>query len=380
MLFKLPTMYALAKGGKIKQWDVSAEDGVITVTHGYMDGKKQTKLTTCKGKNKGRKNETTAEVQAEKEAQSKWTKQFDKCYRDSIDAAQSVGELLPMLAADYTKVGHRIKFPCEVSPKLDGVRAIANVDNGAEVTLTSRGGKPYPVVKHLKEQLNYLKELSGEERFDGELYIHGHSLQNIVSCVKKDNELTESLEYWIFDLPGYYNDWEYRSKKMKSLLGIVKKHAKELPNIHIVESFVAPDETHARGMMDTFISDGYEGLILRNFSGVYEHNHRSADLQKWKDFKDCEAKVVSVEEDKLGEGILHMEMDGSSLNGGVYKPKINFKCKMRGSHEERLYSEQEKLIGSWVTIKYQAFTDDGVPQFPVAIAVRECDAKGNPTI
>lgn len=362
------TLYAIAKNGKVKQWNVSVTGNVITVEHGYVDGKKQTQLTTCFGKNKGRANETSDEEQALSEAQSKWAKQFDKCYRESPDEARCVGELLPMLANDYTKVGHRIKFPCHVSVKLDGVRAIADIKKEFKTSLTSRGGKEYPVAKHIDNQLAMLSSQTGIERFDGELYIHGMALQSIISCVKKENENTKDLCYYIFDLPVKDLSWQDRNDKLMEVLQHVKDNKKWYPNIHIVRNFYAENEDVARQYMDDFIQKGYEGMMLRNLDGKYEFNHRSADLQKWKDFKDCEAFVRNVVPDKLSEGVLEVQLS----NG------IPFKCKMRGAHEERLFEVQQEHIGKWVTVKYQALTEDGVPQFPVAIAVRECNEEGEP--
>lgn len=365
---QFPTLYAIAKTGKVKQWDVSVEDEVITVEHGYTDGKKQFQTTICEGKNKGRANETTAAQQAVSEAQSKWKKQYDKCYRESPDEARRVGELLPMLANDYTKVGHRITYPCDVSMKLDGVRAIADIGSEFKVTLTSRGGKNYPVAAHIDSQLALLSSNTGIPRFDGELYIHGLALQSIISCVKKWNENTSDLCYFIFDIPHKDMKWEDRNLVLLNILEHVKENKAWYPNIHIVRNFYVENEEVARQYMDDFINKGFEGMMLRNHKGVYEFNHRSADLQKWKDFKDCEAFVRKVIPDKLSEGVLEVELPNGT----------SFKCKMKGSHEERLFEVQEKHIGKWITVKYQDLTEDGVPQFPVGISLRICSENGEP--
>lgn len=367
-MHKLPTLFSIAKTGKVKQWDVSVKENIITVEYGYTDGKKQIQTTLCKGKNKGRSNETTDEQQALSEAKSKWNKQYDKCYRETPDEARSVGELLPMLANDYTKVGHRIKYPCHVSMKLDGVRAIAEIKEEYKVALTSRGGKNYPVPKHIEDQLSMLSSSTGVPKFDGELYIHGLQLQSINSCVNKENENTKDLCYFIFDIPVKNLRWEDRNDRLLAVLQHVKDNKKWYPNIHIVRNFLTENEEEARKFMDDFIQKGYEGLMLRNLDGKYEFNHRSADLQKWKDFKDCEALVRHVVPDKLSEGVLVVELpDG-----------IEFRCKMRGTHEERLFEVQQEHVGKWVTVKYQALTEDGIPQFPVCIGVRNCNERGEP--
>jgi len=140
--------------------------------------------------------------------------------------------------------------------------------------------------------------------------------------------------------------------------------------IEIVRNVQVNNETAARIFLDTFINDGYEGMMLRNLRGVYEFNHRSANLQKWKLMDDAEAFVTGVEIDKNGEGVLICRMKGTTDK--------EFRCKMVGSHEERIFDKQKLLVGKWITYKYQALTADGLPQFPVGLRVRECDSEGNP--
>lgn len=354
--------------GNVKEWIVEVFGPEIHVSHGKLGGKMQTKVTVCKPKNVGKSNETTAEEQAILEAKSKYNKQIDKLYRESVEELESVGDELPMLAHDYTKVGHRMEYPCYVSPKLDGVRCIAKI-TPTEVTMMSRGGKQYNVPDHLKETLLELLKSSGEQSLtlDGELYIHGLSLQNIVSAVKKPNDDTPSLEFWIFDVP---NDdiWEGRYHILKYLEEIA--WANDIYNLKFVMNKLVENEDQARKELGVYLEDGYEGLMLRNPVGVYLFNHRSSDLMKWKEFQDVEAKVLGVIKDKLGEGILRCRLQSG----------VEFECKMKGNHEYRSFKNMMNLVHLWITVKFQAYTDRGAPQFPVGIAVRDCDSQGFPIV
>lgn len=362
----------MAKKGKFKQWSIWTEGAELVIEHGAVNGKMQVKKVLAKAKNVGRANATTAEEQAKLEMQSRINKQWDKCYRDSCEDAANVGRLLPMLASDYTKVGHRITYPCYVSKKLDGVRCIATVDQKKKtVRMISRGGKDYLVPNHLIDPLIKLAFATDTWEFDGELYIHGVSLQNIVSAVKKPNALTSRLEFHIFDVPDDEAEWQYRLMDLEALASWkrFRDDKDECKMIKIVLNDYAEDEKHAREFMNQYIEDGYEGLMLRNRTGMYESNHRSGDLQKWKDFQDLEAKVIEVTEDNIGEGVLHVESA---------QDKVRFKCKMRGSHESRSYENQRRLIGQWINVRFQQFTDDNVPQFPVGTGVRLCTEEGIP--
>lgn len=117
---KLPTLYKVDSKGKIREWSVQVIDGKpaqIIVTHGAKGGKLQEKITFIdKGKNIGKANETTILEQAQAEAKSKWLKQQDKCYAETIGEP----EFRPMLAHRMDKYPNKVKYPCYVQPKLDG--------------------------------------------------------------------------------------------------------------------------------------------------------------------------------------------------------------------------------------------------------------------
>lgn len=364
------TLYGKDTKGGIKEWKVEVFGNEIHVTHGKLGGKMQTKVTACSGKNIGRANETTPEQQAILEATSKYNKQIDKLYRHTIEELEEVGFQLPMLAHDYTKVGHRMEWPCHVSAKLDGVRCLAHISpNGVE--LVSRGGKRYPVPSHLEMQLKRLYTLSGCSTstliLDGELYIHGMPLQEIVSCAKKENTNTATLCFYVFDVPSE-KIWKDR---YEDLLTFAKMAQEDwLLNIRFVENFTAENEEDAKWSLQYLLEKGFEGIMLRNPQGLYLYNHRSSDLMKWKMMETDEAKVIGVARDKLSEGVLICKM----------KNGMEVRCKMRGTHSYRAYDNMMELVGSWITIRYQQLTEDGIFQFPVGIAVRDCDEDGNPLI
>lgn len=356
-------LYAIDKKGEVKHWTIEVLGDTIVVRHGKLGGKMQAKETTVKGKNLGKANETSPAEQALREAEAKYAKQLDKCYRPTIEEAKDVGEALPMLAHNYLQQSHRIVFPCDVSPKLDGVRCIASIV-GDEVTLHSRGGKTYDCPEHIRRELILVAKKAHIEKLDGELYIHGLPLQDIVSAVKKPNMNTHQLEFHVFDIPVQRVPWLERKNTLEAV-----EQAARAP-VKVVKNVTVNNEAAARIFLNKYMNEGYEGLMLRNHRGAYEFNHRSHNLQKWKLMNDAEAFVLDVEKDLNGEGVLRLHMSGD-------KSKI-FKCKMKGDHEFRSYENQLGLVGKWITYKYQALTNDGLPQFPVGLYIRECDEEGNP--
>ena len=357
-------LYGLDKSGKYKVWSIWTEGPELYIMHGAENGKMQAKCEIVQGKNIGRANETTPEQQAELEAESRYKKQLDKGYRPTKEELTEL-PLLPMLAADYLKQGHRIKYPCFGSPKMDGVRCLA-IRHEDHVELKSRGGKEY-CVPHVQAQL--LTIMRAGDISDGELYIHGKFLEEIVSAVKKWNDNTPDVEFIIFDMVKD-ESYEHRLISMQAL----RRHTLsciEAPSIDVLEFCELQDDAHMKQKHKEYVGRGYEGCMLRNFDGKYESGKRSADLQKYKEFSDAEFQIVDVVADKDGGAIFVVQ--------NLFAPN-QFNV-VGGSHDQRKrwLTEKESLLGKWITIKYQTlYKDTKIPQFPTLVSFRETDAQGNP--
>ena len=417
------TLFALNKDGSFQCWKVFIVGNQVVVEFGKVGGKKQQKVTTCEPKNVGRSNETTAEEQALAEAISKWEKQVRLGYRDDTSKLEQEENFSPMLAHDAIKRSSAIVYPAYVQPKLDGVRALVTLDKDGIPVFNSRGNKTYPVQGALLQQVKELAEHSGFDKFDGELYIHGLSLQKIVALAKKwrtpeqiEEEIEKDyqsdlkryqkavdngeeswkdhggevysiaiepikdvdryggyssldLEYHIFDIPvnadrPWYST-DHDNTRHQDLLAVAEAVECELevPRIQIVHGIVVSCEREVKWSIGKYMENGFEGSIIRNFKGLYEFGQRSSDLLKWKLFQDGEAKVIDSVEDKNGEGVLLCEeKDGTRFN-----------CKMKGTHAERSQERMLLLVDKFINFTFQARTDDGVPQFPVGQSVRELD-------
>lgn len=343
-------LFGEAKTGKHKIWTIWTEGEMLYIEHGSEGGKQQLKEEKVKGKNIGRSNETTPAQQAELEAMSRWRKQIDKGYREDKAELGNL-EIMPMLAHDYNKQGHRITYPCYGSEKLDGVRCLAiRTEDG--VILKSRGGKEYDV-EHIKQDLMYCM-LPGD-MFDGEIYIHGKYLEEIVSAVKKPNELTPSLGYIIFDVVEDKPFFE----RLITLGKILPKGC--VTKIKYVE---VKDEEDMKQWHATYLKDAYEGIMLRTYNGMYESGKRSADLQKYKTMVDEEFVITGVVEDTNGNAVF-------TCWDHVAQASFNTSC---GDFEERKrqLKNPELYIGKKLTVKYQArFKGSKIVQFPTGVIVRD---------
>lgn len=365
-----PTLYGRASTGKIKLWRVEAQGwgpdspAMITIKHGYEDSAALQETTrSISGKNIGKSNETTPFEQAKSEALSLWKKKVDEGYvtdKNNIPKASEVELFLPMLAHVWEKRNKYISLPAYVQPKLDGVRCCARKSDGV-VTMWSRKGKIIDVPREIRESLESVLEEG--QTTDGELYVHGWTFQQIVSAVKKyreedDKYPTSKLEYHIYDSPelkvGFHD---------RFIEGLSDKGWPS--NLIKVKTTLIESLDEATEHLETALRAGFEGLMVRNYSGTYKYKHRSNDLQKMKKFQDAEFIVVGVEEasgkDK-GTAIFVCETDSGQ----------QFNVRPMGTREQRreYFSNFEKYYGKLLTVKYQELTDDGIPRFPVGLHFR----------
>ena len=391
-----PELQGEATTGKTKMWSIRVLErdttGVIETTHGYVDGKKQVNEKVISvGKNIGKKNETTPLQQAVSEAKASWIKKKESGYSplgvtttpitvsditkgvitvdldaddedDEDDSGRGKGidkdVPSPMLAHDFLKRGKSIKFPCYAQRKYDGTRCVAISGKG----LYSRNKKRYPHLDHIVAEIN---KLPSTIILDGELYSDTLTFQEIVGIVKRET-LKEGDEAKQLQIKLHVYDiinkapYEERYANLQILFNKYKFQHLVLVKSDICESEEAIKELHAR-----YVQEGYEGLMLRNKTGLYK-NSRAVDLQKFKEFFDGEFKIVAYKE---GEGL----EAGCVIWVCEAENGLQFACRPRGTREARveLYSDGDKYVGKKLTVRYQEMTDSNVPRFPVGIAIRD---------
>jgi DNA ligase-1 len=366
----LPVLYKKTSTGKIQQWSIETiREGNafrIVTTRGQIDGKKNSdggKLIT-EGKNIGKANETTPKDQAILEAASKWEKKKDEGYYDSIEAAQNLVKVLPMLAHDYNKRGKSIDFPCIGQPKLDGVRCLG-FDGGR---LMSRKGKDFPHLDHIKKEVASIIEANPNIILDGELFSDELTFEEIVGMVRRetlktgDAEKILKVKYYVYDCfrlddpeCGFINRYNQFHDVVKAC-----------ENLVVVPNYVINDKADIPERHATMIKQGHEGLIVRNMVGPYKINGRSKDLQKYKHFEDGEFKIIGCTQGEGGE-------EGCIVYVCETDEGKEFKARPRGTREERqeLFKKGSSLVGKMLTVRYFEMTNDNIPRFPVGLTVRD---------
>ena len=387
---KLPTLYKKTTIGKTQTWEIEVSGNKFRTISGQADGKKITNnWTVCQGKNVGKKNATTGEEQALKEAEAKHKKKLEAGYHLNLKNISKKRFYEPMLAQDFKNKNRQSEVMADLQqvdggtvgtvfsqPKLDGIRCIAMREG-----LFTRTGKEITAVPHISEALESFFKLYPNAVLDGELYNHAYKddFNKIIHLVRKQNltdehlsESAEMIQYHIYDAPVIGNGkWAMTEKDLYS--DRTSKLDASFVNLGLEKEdclvIVPTVEIHGREQLDRcyedYIEAGYEGQMVR-LDGPYE-NKRSPKLLKRKEFVDEEYKILGYEE---GEGnragtIKHFKFknkDGKEFNSNV---KGSF------SYLTKLLEIADTLIGKDATIKYFNLTPDGVPRFPYVIAIRD---------
>lgn len=413
-------LFGLEKNGSIKTWTIAVTNPVLgsgdvslTISHGQKGGAQTTK-TDVYTEGCGKQGRNTYE-QAVFEAEARIKKQLDKNYRETEEELKYL-PLLAMLAADYNKVGHRVKFPCYTSVKYDGVRCLASKHAGF-VYLRSRTGQEFdvPSVSAALNEVMYDGEV-----LDGEIYLHGVELQDILSAVKRSDEKCEKeiertkakhrkactaaglqqnppeyeaeceqkyldamniarirneLQFHIFDIP-MDGDFEIRLASMAEHQQTRRSH----PQVkYCVYNWCDSDQSLREHHHKEAVRMGFEGVMIRNLTGVYESGKRSADLQKYKTFLDEEFEIVETGVDKQGYIVFTLK---NNIKSNRYIPGIRyigvyalFECVM-GDYAWRLEAAKnpEQFKGQFMNVQFQTrYKNTLLPQFPTGKLIREGD-------
>ena len=346
---KSKILFQKTKTGAINQWRIYTIDNIIYTEYGQVGGKLQTTCgLECIATNVGRANERNPIQQAEFEAEAQIKQQLRLKYSESIDDAMEV-RIQPMLANDGKKA--KLSFPVDVQRKYDGLRCLSIFEDGVR-KLRSRGNKPYSI-PHIEKEL--AKIIPEGVMTDGELYIHGMSLQQINSLVKRDQIESLKLEYHVYDSPGE-GTWKDRRAKLEAL--------KFNDTIKFVETFTVNSVEEIVALHDQFIQEGYEGAIIRLHTGLYEFGKRSRSLLKWKNFSDAEFEIVgmSVGTGKMSECPIFLCKN--DLND------ITFNVVPLGTMEARKEMLQHDSVGKLLTVKFIGRTEDGIPKFATGKTIR----------
>ena len=206
----------------------------------------------------------------------------------------------PMLAHKFNidRVDYTQSEGYYIQPKLDGIRCLFTADGAY-----SRNNKKFMNLKHIEMALKPFFEQQPDVVLDGELYNHKlkNDFEKIVSLVRKQKPTEEDrrdaqhlVQFHVYD---YFDGTMYDNYKTR-MNNLVVSDIYDTQVKYVPAYKVHKHDEALYYHMNEFLSDGYEGSILRDGSALYKHG-RSYGLMKFKDFSDAEATIVGYE---IGQG------------------------------------------------------------------------------
>ena len=249
-------------------------------------------------------------------------------------------------------------------PKLDGMRCWVGWEHGEPILWSSEGNiiQGVPHINYLLKQM-WEKEKGAVPNYDGELYIHGWTFEDIISVCKRggDNlhEKFVEMEFHIFD----YKSREPQLERTNNLQRWYDGLAEDVKlNIKLVPTF-AVTKDNLDDFLSLFVAQGYEGIIVRNPAAPYVEK-RPWTILKWKPSKHDTYKIVQVDEAISSAGVplgrvgslVCQDRFGNTFSVG---PGLGITL----SDAADLWLHREELVGRYAQVYYQNLTERGVPRF-----------------
>lgn len=273
-----------------------------------------------------------------------------------------------------TSVFDKIKY-WYGSRKIDGVRCSFYWKDG-EVRTASRGGGDYDAstsfMRHNPKLIQFFEE-HPDIVLDGELYKHGKSLQQISGAARleKDTAGMDWLEYYIYDVMDSTKTFEERLDILHDItdeLNLGFNPEREWDDGELKFQIV-PQETvvgwaNIQKLHDKYVGEGFEGIVIRDPSKVYNFGGRTNAMIKVKMYKDAEFEIVGYSEGLRPEDMVF-----------VCKTKEDkeFEAKPMGPRELKweYLDRMDEIIGKMATVKYFYLSDEGCPLQPVLKCIRD---------
>lgn len=245
--------------------------------------------------------------------------------------------------------------PYIVQPKYNGFRCraipLVTGPKGNEYLMLSSEENVFYSVPHLNDALS---NIGLKCELDGELYCHGMSLEDINSISSRTVNLHQhykDLEYHIFDMVIE----EPQMRRLVLIDGLKNLH----PKIKVSPFWLCENLDEVKKIYDKIIKLGYEGIIVRHFTGAYE-TKRSTMLMKFKPKKHDSYKIIGWNEELTMEGAPKSRI-GSLTMSSQAGDEFSVSAGLDFNEKARLWEIRDSLAGKTAIVHYQHLSNRRVP-------------------
>lgn len=290
-----------------------------------------------------------------------------------------------MLAGKAPVDLNTLHFPLLASPKLDGIRCI--IKDGVAL---SRKLLPIPN-RYVQAQLKGLPD-----GLDGELMLDLPGSFNKVQSAVMSADGEPDFTFCVFD--GHTKDREQGFwDRYRTLCNWATTEGQCWKRVEVVPHSILEDVAMVMALEGVFVSQGFEGIMLRSVNGPYKYGRsteREQFLLKLKRFEDAEADVIGVEElmhndneatkNELGQTKRSSNKEGKRPAGklGALKcmrddcVKFDIGTGFTDAQRVEFWERRHEITGSitYPRVKYKFQPDpaapDNAPRFPVFLGFR----------
>ena len=304
-----------------------------------------------------------------------------------ISTANKSGYGIPIFEVQLAKDGTKCKKLNQIlangayaSPKLDGYRCKAVIENG-EATLYSRNGTVFENFPGIEEDLIAMfwnEEHNSKHVLDGEIMSSDFNSMQQTAFSSKSGKSVGDVVYNIFDIIPF-SEWETgsfvkpageRYESLGILFDMMKPHmiARGIDSLKEVPHTPVTTLKEILELEKQFIELGYEGVMV-NPDIPYYRGKKSNRMLKFKTMKSMEATVTSCYEGRPGtkyEGTLggfHIVQEGDENGLGA---GVTCEVGARGDKDrDSIWADQKVCYNRTIEVKYQELTLEGRMRFPI---------------
>lgn len=293
----------------------------------------------------------------------------------------SEGVVLPMLAKVYDEKVFARAPMYYGQYKINGLRCLISAEKSNDLfkpirlRFQSREGTVWNSLYNLEE---YLLEVINPDVLndmidyniclDGELYLPGHSVNEINHFVKDINCLENKLiQFWCYDIAientNQHDRFQYLyEKEYATDFRNKDSHLDNKVRFILIPKYELVYEDQAIEYRDRFIDLGFEGLILRNPKAEYGFGERSVNnMFKYKKSTDGIFNVIDIYPEGIKRNDIPLILCKNDINDATFEIHIGGTIE----YQKNILKLKEYYIPKKVYIEYGERS--GVNQVPIHI-------------
>jgi len=245
------------------------------------------------------------------------------------------------------------QWPVIVQPKLNGERCRAIIGPDGYVMLLSSTEEVIFSCPHINEELSRYPNFRGKE-LDGELYCHGRGFEEIHGAISRTVNFIDTswIEYHIFDLVDEkIEQWQ----RVIWVEDFFKEQASPGNCLVKVQNILCYNIDDVRRNYKQICQQGYEGVIVRNFLGMY-HRNRNTQIMKFKPKKKDWYEIVGWEEERDKTGMAKGTLGAFWCIGERGEEQFKVGSGFTQQQRKDFWAEREQLKGKFLFVEYQALS------------------------